>query len=195
MTFLIFLVSDKSDFKCQKTVRPPESQDYGQNNNFLIFWLNITSGLCETCYRFCLLKYLKFDIFPIVQKKKNISLWNPDPKVQKMARISHFYIWMQSCEFRCKKSPDEVFDTKIGPTTVHQKLFEPNRWKKQLSFRKVNIFLGNVSKSLPPVLENSGQLCFFSDFRNVRNPKNALFWTGPLSGQKRKRQLIINAKG
>ena len=138
---------------------------------------------------------LKIWYFPNCSKEKNISLWNPDPKVQKMARISHFYIWMQSCEFRCKKSPDEVFDTKIGPTTVHQKLFEPNRWKKQLSFRKVNIFLGNVSKSLPPVLENSGQLCFFSDFRNVRNPKNALFWTGPLSGQKRKRQLIINAKG
>ena len=88
---------------------------------------------------------------------------------------------MQSCEFRCKKSPDEVFDTKIGPTTVHQKFSNQTVEKKQLSSRKVNIFLGNVSKSLPPVLENSGQLCFFSDFRNARNPKNALFWTGPLS--------------
>ena len=138
---------------------------------------------------------LKIWYFPNCSKEKKHIVVKSRSESTKNGQNKPFLYLNAILRISMQKSPDEVFDTKIGPTTVHQKLFEPNRWKKQLSFRKVNIFLGNVSKSLPPVLENSGQLCFFSDFRNVRNPKNALFWTGPLSGQKRKRQLIINAKG
>ena len=139
---------------------------------------------------------LKIWYFPNCSKEKKHIVVKSRSESTKIGQNQPFLDLNATLQISMQKITWRSFRHKNWSNHCSSKTFrtEPLK-KKQLSSRKVNIFLGNVSKSLPPVLENSGQLCFFSDFRNVRNPKNALFWTGPLSGQKRKRQLIINAKG